>query len=372
MSTLPRRPRRLISGARILALVAILAFIAVFAPAVFITVKCYGDGFQAPMARPDAARNIPNYTRNERDAYLALPTWAIIDTAAEYARFVQQSPPSHFPYFSAAAGYWQQYNAACGVTQNAYAFEAGTHMALGAAGTTFTVGMIVKGLYENSLGWLTERFSSRDTPEDAFAMHLADEYATFVRTRPWYTFPFADRLMTLWSDTPLAGAHLARKLERRLALTTELAVSAVHASVVGLSTVVSAHAAADNDIHVWVDHVPARALADGQYTVVAAAGPEASIVQLPRGETFTPRLLELHAKGARFVSIGGNDDVVATTVMRTGDPPPPAPARLLTARPVLSNAQTSRVTLSIPVSSLNDVITGVLSRGGTIEHIFDF
>jgi len=323
------------------------------------------------MRRPEAARNIPNYARDEQYTYLALPEWAIIDATNEYARFIAKQPPSHFPYFSAIGQYWQEYGAVCAVTRRSYAYDAGTHVNLGVVGTIFSVENVVKGLYENSFGWLTERFSSRDTPEDAFAAQLAAEYGTFMQTEPWYSFPFADRLVTFWTSTPLAGEHMARKWERRLSLTTELAVKAVYASVVGLSTGV-AYAAAGPQVHVWIERTPSSVLTDAQFTHVGTAPNQGAILALPGGEPFTRLMLDLHSRGVKFISIAGNDDVLITVITRPKQPAPPAPARTITTVPVLTTPENTRYALAVPVASLSDIMTAVLSNGGSVERIYDY
>ena len=372
MSTpVPRRRRRLFSGGRLLALSVLVFLVTIFAPTAFVASNCWGDGFQAPMRRPEAARNIPNYARDEQYTYLALPEWVIIDATNEYARFIAKEPPSHFPYFSAIGQYWEQYGAVCAVTRRSYAYDAGTHVNLGLVGTIFSVENIVKGMYENSFGWLTERFSSRDTAEDAFAAQLALEYGTFMQTEPWYSFPFADRLMTLWTGTPLTGQLMARKWERRLSMTAELAVKAVYASVVGLSTGL-AYAATGSQVHVWIERTPASVLTDKQFTHVGEAPNQGAILALPGGEAFTRLMLDLHSRGVKFVSIAGNDDILITVIVQPKQPVPAAPARVITAVPVLTNPANSRLALSVPVASLSDVMTGVLSNGGSIERIYDY
>jgi hypothetical protein len=349
-----------------------LAFLAIIcAPTVFVASNCWGEGFQPPMRRPDSARNIPNYARDEQYTYLALPEWVIADTTTEYAKFIAANPPSHFPYFTAIGQYWDQYGAVCGVTRRAYAYDLGTHVNLAVTGTIFSLENIAKGLYENSLGWLTERFSSRDTPEDKFAAQLASEFGTFRQTEQWYAFPFADRLVALWTDTPLAGEHMARKLERRLSLTVELAVKAVYASVVGLSTGV-AYAAAGPQVHVWIERAPASVFNDPQFTAVANEKNQGAIVALPGGEPFTRLMLDLHSRAVKFVSIAGNDDVLVTAIVPANQIPQTKPARVLTNLPVLTNPEKSRLALTVPVASLSDVMTTVLSNGGHIERVYDY
>ena len=323
------------------------------------------------MRRPEAARNIPNYARDEQYTYLALPEWVIYDTTSEYARFIAKEPPSHFPYFSAINQYWDQYAAVCAVTRRSYAYDTSTHVNLAVIGTFFSLENIVKGLYENSFGWLTERFSSRDTPEDAFASQLAAEYATFMQTKEWYSFPFADRLVTFWTTTPLTGSHMVRKLERRLSLTAELAVKAVYASVVGLSTGV-AYAAAGPEVHVWIERFPAGVLTDAQFKHVANEKSQGAILALPGGDPFTRLMLDLHSRGVKFISIAGNDDVLATVILKPNQAPPGKPVRVISTVPVLTNPESSRVALAVPVASLSDAMTAVLSSGGSVERIYGY
>jgi hypothetical protein len=370
-SPAPRRRRRLITGGRLFALGFLVFLFIIVAPTMFVVSKCWGEGFTAPMRRPEAARNIPNYTRDEQYTYLALPEWVIADTTSEYARFIAKEPPSHFPYFTAVSQYWEQYGAVCGVTRRSYAYDTGTHINLAVVGAIFSVENVIKAFYENSLGWLTERFSSRETPEDAFAAQLAAEYAQFMQAEPWYSFPFADRLVTLWTNTPLVGAHMTRKLERRASLSVQLVVKAVYASVVGLSTGV-AYAAAGPQVHVWIERTPGSVATDKQFSVVGTAPNQGAIVALPGGEPFTRLMLDLHSRGVKFISIAGNDDILVTLILGKDQPVPGAPASVLTKVPVLTRPEFTRVALSVPVGSLADLMTGVLSNGGAVERIYDY
>jgi hypothetical protein len=167
------------------------------------------------------------------------------------------------------------------------------------------------------------------------------------------------------------GWHLTRKLERRFSLTAELAVKAVYASVVGLSTGV-AYAAAGPQVHVWIERAPASVFSDTQFSAVASEKNQGAILALPGGEPFTRLMLDLQSRGVKFISIAGNDDILMTALLRAKQPAPGAPARVLTTVPVLTNADVSRVALSVPVASLSDVITTVLTDGGQIERIYDY
>ena len=76
-------------------------------------------------------------------------------------------------------------------------------------GISFTGEMGVKGLYEKTIGRLTEWIRGRKpTPEDVFAHKVADDYAAFLRQTPWYEFPFGKTLEQFWRETSWSTAQL--------------------------------------------------------------------------------------------------------------------------------------------------------------------
>ena len=58
-------------------------------------------------------------------------------------------------------------------------------------GVSFTVENGLKGLYEGSVGRLTEWLSSDElTAEDQLARQYAKAYGDFIHAIPWYDFPY--------------------------------------------------------------------------------------------------------------------------------------------------------------------------------------
>ena len=99
---------------------------------------------------------LSDYPRLEEQSYLTLPEWYIVYSADEYAAFITKNRPSQFPYFQAIGQYWGSYYGMCAVTRGRSPFNSGYHLALAVIGTSFTVENLLKGVYENSIGWLTE------------------------------------------------------------------------------------------------------------------------------------------------------------------------------------------------------------------------
>ena len=143
--------------------------------------------------------NIKGYLRDEGQTYLTLPEWYLVYSPDEYARFIKSERPSKFPYFGASHQFWSYYSDVHDLTKEKYAFNQGYHLMVFVIGTSYTVENYVKGAYEKTFGRISEWFRGDDqTQEDIFAAKVAQEYVDFIRVDPWYEFPFASRLISLW------------------------------------------------------------------------------------------------------------------------------------------------------------------------------
>jgi hypothetical protein len=333
----------------------------------FIGVTCYGRAIGGTTAAP-AANRPEGYARPESYSYLALPERFVVHSANEYASFIARMPPSGFPYLGSTRQYWTYYSSACAVTKAAYPFDAGYHVMLGVIGSSFTIENSLKWLYENSVGRLTEWASSTDTPEDAFARRTAQEFGTFMHSAPWYEFPFASRARALWAEMPLGRRHLLRRIERRLVLTAEYSVKAVSAWV--MSSGSWGHGPAR--IYATVEHVPPAVLSDPRVKAVQQLGGGAYVVSLPRYHAFTKVVLDLSARGVKFVDIAGHDEILVTVLVRRSASPGPPAGRLILSAPVLTDPTMHRLAIRIPVGSLGALI-GLLARErAAIEHVYDY
>ena len=107
-------------------------------------------------------------------------------------------------------------------------------------GLSFAAEMGLKGLYELTIGRFTAWFRGpKRTPEDEFALAVAEDYAAFLRQTPWYEYPFGSKLAQFWIETPMAYGSAVRKLERRIALSLEYGGKAVYAKLIGLGAAAS-------------------------------------------------------------------------------------------------------------------------------------
>ena len=339
--------------------------------AAFVGVRCFSSEAPSSSAASPGPETPPGSHRPESFTYLTLPEWFIVYSADEYAAFLTRERPSRFPYLRSAQQYWSYYGAACGVTKQRYPFETGYHLMLGVIGVSFTVENGLKFMYENTVGRLTERLSSIDTHEDALARRTAGEYGAFMHTSPWYEFAFADRLQALWVSTPWRGPHQLRKLERRFALTLEYGAKALYGWLVAKASG-AAYGAEEQRIHARIEHAPASIFAGGMIRQVRPLGAGAYLVTLPRYEAFTGAALALTALGVRFIEIAGNDEILITALARRGVSSDVPHARLIAARPVLTDPTMQRLALSVEVRRLPEVAAHLARERAVIEHLYDY
>ena len=346
-------------------------FIMAVASAIFIGIRCYPGSAEQPRAAAAPPADLPGYRRAEAFTYLTLPEWFIVYSADDYARFVESSSPTQFPYARSAAQYWQFYSSACTVTRKAYPFEWGYHMMLGVIGSSFTLEYGLKAVYENTVGRATGWFG-HDTPEDAFAAKTAAEYGAFMHTVPWYEFSFGSHLRRLWTDVPVFGPRPVRKLERRFALTLEYGVKAVYGAVIGLATR-SAYGPEDLKIFARVDRTDDGLFRDAKVETVRRTAQGSYVVRLPRYEAFTRAALTLVDAGVRFLDVAGNERMLMTVVVpasfverdvRGGE--------VIASRLLPTDGRRKRLALRVPVARLHEIVPSLRAAGATIEHLYDY
>jgi hypothetical protein len=349
-------------------LCGLVVLVVTLAILLFIGTQCIGTGGEGRAREiPAAAAGVAGYTRPEAATYLALPGWYVVYAAEAYAGYIDGRAPSGFPHFGTVWQFWRYYGRMCEVTRDRYTFDAGMHLLVGAIGVGFSAEHLAKGAYENTVGRAAEWIAGHDTAEDAFAARTAREYARFVRTAPWYDFPFAARLEAFWRDTPLRGPGVVRKWERR----AEYGMKAVYGALVRAAAKGVADTE-DGEIHLWAENVPARAFADTRITRVAEVARGAYILRVPRGEAFAEIVSALARQGARFREIAGNDEILLTAWTRRGGGYDLEAGRVVLTEPVLTAPDAQRIAVAAPVRSLHVILAGLARRGVALERLYDY
>jgi hypothetical protein len=316
---------------------------------------------------------IQGYNRNEEQTYLTFPEWYIVYSADEYAASLQKNPPSAFPYFRSVGQYWKSYCHIYALTRNEYPLNFRYHVILFVIGGSFSAENITKGVYENTIGRITELLSFQElTDEDRYAQKVAVEYGNFLHTIPWYEFPFGEKLKELWSQTGLWGQDPMRKWERKIILSLEYGVKSMYGWVIKGGTK-TAYSPAELEIYAVVENLDEKTLKENsQGRVIESIGSDYSIVVLPRYEAFTvivPRLID---SGARFVEIAGNDDILISVIAEKNWIFDSNEGRELFSMPVLADQNFNRIVARVPVKNLHMILEQLNNEDIKLEHIYDY
>jgi hypothetical protein len=335
-------------------------------PVVWVETSCYSketvpNSFQSRLPK--------QFQREEVNSYLTYPEWSIVHAYQDLVAVAYRSSESDFDYASYTAGYWQSlchivgYASARGPVSGEY------RSMLHIIGVSFSAEMAVKGLWETTVGRLTAWLRGGEkTPEDLFALKVANEYAAFLYQTPWYEFPFAAKLSEFWSTTPFGSRSWPRAIERRIALTLEYGGKSIYAQAIGA---LAAASPAELRIRSVVEGGDPAGI-EGVQVIGRLDGGKATVIETPRYAAFDKIIRAFAAAGISFSEIAGNDDImVAVLVPKISKFPFEGATELLSA-PAEFRPPYRRVMVSVPVKSLTAMIRAVDAGGAEIEHVYDY
>jgi hypothetical protein len=339
------------------------------APVVWTEATCRAP--REPAAPAFTSALDPADRRVEVTSYLTYPEWAIVHAYEDFAAVARERGESAFGYLAVIRGFW---SSLCGVRRLASSrgeIPGEVRVVLYTIGLSFTLEMGAKGLYETTVGRLTAWLRGPErTPEDEFALGVAEDYARFLRQTPWYRYPFFHALTRFWAETPVTGGHVGRKVERRIGLSLEYGAKGVYATLIGLATALDP---APLKIKSVVRCQRAADLAaDPRIAVVASRGAGGTVIETPRYRAFTEILLALAARGCDAVEIAGNDDILATVLAPEGHALDLPGVRPLFAVPLQARPGWQRLGLDVRVAALAELIRRMGGSGAEFEHAYDY
>jgi len=349
-----------------------------------------GDGTMPAMTARHLAANLPaevrialdsvkGYSRKEASEYLTHPEWDLVYGSEAYARWLEQAKrPSGFPYVGSVGTFWRSYAGTYEAAKDRYGVDMGTHVMLNVIGVSTAIEYGLKGLYENTIGRLTEwNMPAGGTAEDRYAAKVARDYAKLIATKGWYEFPFMHAFEGLWSDVPLTGPGFLRKWERRFALSAEYLVKAAYASIIGAGTA-AGYAPDELTRHVvavgWSEPLDASLGGNAHFTRARDLDRGYELLTVGRYDPYRDALLALsdHADCVRIAEINGSEVVTiagtAPNAWRT-----PARTSVVVAYRMPDDPSRTRILLRVQARDLLDALHGLRTGGQfQVEHIYDY
>jgi hypothetical protein len=355
-----------------------LLLLAIVTVEVVLTWRCQlRQQIAAPVAQPAerkaATADIRDYARPEDDTFLGYPEWYIVWSYQEKADLQEKLLPSAFPYFGALGQYWSSHCCVARLTRGRYPFNAGEQVMLVIIGSSFSMEYTLKGLYENTVGRLSE-FTSSHQPveEDRYAYKVARDYADFVHIRPFYEFQFARHVRGLWNATSLWGPHPLRKWERKAFLTLDYTVEAFYCWLIEKGTHAT-YGYEPSDTYAWIDNAgPAIWQELPRVKNIRQVGPKAFIVDIPRYQEFTSIASDLARRGVSFVEIAGNSRILVSAIVPETRQYRLPEGQELFSTPMLTTPGQRRVVIICEVGSLHTVLNRMREDGINAEHVYDY
>ena len=338
--------------AKWLLLGATLVVLLLLSPVLYVETACRG-----PKVEPSGTASLlpPEHRRSEARTLMTYPEWHIVHAYDDYARVTQQGAPHDYAFLRAIGQFWGTYCDLAKLAPHHGGADADTRLTIHVIGVSFTAEMLLKALYEESLGRAAYTLFGRGPLDDVAARQSA-EYAAFLRQVPWYRWDFAEMAEELTS----ASTGSARDRERSLALGLEYGAKAAYAGVI--AGAVAATGADDLTLRsVLTGAAPSELSRIDGVTVIGPRGPGVEI-ETPRYAAFTDLLPELARTGARFVEIAGNDEIMLTL---TGPDGVPGAFETLPRQ----GYGDLRSLLLTPVGDLLDILR---AQPEAIEHVHDY
>jgi hypothetical protein len=308
--------------------------------------------------------------RNEVDSYLTYPEWAIVYAYDDFAAVVRRGSESDFRYLDSIRSFWTSLCAVKRIASSHGEVTLDTNAMLYIIGLSFTAEMAAKGLYENSIGALTAwiRGPTR-TPEDEFALTMADDYSRFLRQTPWYAYPFLETLKRFWTEVPGQGGNPVRKIERRIGLSLEYGFKAAYAKAIGLLAGISPAALSIRSV--VLDLGAADIAAEPRISLLRKSD-NLSVIETPRYQAFTDILLKLAGRARDLSEIAGNRRILVTVLSPQCDRFAMDGFQTLFIVPIQSRPGWCRYALDVRVPRLTDLLRSLSKTTYEIEHVFDY
>ena len=341
----------------------------ILAPILYVETACRGP---LPEVQPDAPHtrilDAGPGRRKEARTWLTYPEWHIVYSAESYARFLEDKPPSAFPYFRHIGRFWSSYCALNKVT-SASPGTSEAKVMIYTIGSSFTIELGLKGLYENTIGRFFEWASGWTSADDRYAAGVQQRYGAFMHETPWYEFPFGQAFKGEWR-TAEPRLH-ARHWERRFALSSEYGVKAGYAKLIGFAS----NSTLGPDEHslrmAFAPSASGLSAIDPRIRTLGRTRGGYWVVEVPRYAQLTDILQKLAAAGVDPVEIAGNDDIFVT-ILAPDAAKPPAGSVVLLTMPLDDRPGWRRLGVSMKVPRLGAALREVRAGGGEIEHVYDY
>lgn len=303
----------------------------------------------------------PEHHRPESRTLMTYPEWHIVHAYEDYGRVLETGDPHDYGFLKGISGFWGSLCALSKASGQHGTVDFATKQMVYVIGVSFTAEMLLKAVYEETFGRAVAalRGSNRTTLDELSATQ-AQAYATFLQQTPWYKWDFGSDAQTLRD----AASDNLRDRERALALGLEYRAKAAYAEAI--EAAVSEVGPDALTLRMIVKGVASESLAQLDGVEVIDARTEGIEIETVRYRALTHLMQDLVNKGAEFVEIAGNDQIMVTILSDTAEHPNAIYSR---ARQGFGDY---RHLILLRVDALADILRRLNDSSTTLEHIHDY
>ncbi|MEM8650381.1 MAG: hypothetical protein AAGF54_07625 [Pseudomonadota bacterium] len=343
----------------------LLTVLALLAPIGYVETFCRADPNQR------AYKSIvtdKEFTRGEANSYLTYPEWHIVYAYEGLANVLKTRDEYAFDYTTSISGFWRAY---CGLNKKANQHgggEFGTRLVIYTIGASFTLEMMLKAAYEETLGRVFALIrGSQKTQQDQYAAEMAQDYATFLQQIPWFKYDFNAANDTLWN---LPVENTLRGWERRLALGLEWKAKSGYASIIDSSAGLAG--APQLRFRSVVKNLTPDQLSSINEVDIVSTTADYTIIETPRYRKLTRIIIKITEAGGELVEIAGNDDIMLSAVEPANRNVSPFQTGRVLSVINRDGFNSRRILVALKVSELGKAIKEISESGREIEHIYDY
>ena len=312
----------------------------------------------------------PNYKRNEEQSFLTVPEWYIVFNSDEYAAALSKNLPSDFAYFKSIKEFWSLQSKVKELSRE-YPRNSGYNVMIGVIGGSYSTELAIKGVYENTIGKLTELTSfNKRTQEDDLMAKTYKEYGDYVHIYPWYEFSFLNQLKLFWKEGDLLGKNMIRKWERKIYFSSEMLLKSLYASTIKLGTKLSYEPEATTIYAVIKD--PKNFVKESEKIKIKAEEQDFKLILIPRYDEFRDLAIAMAKEDVQFREVSGNDKILLTALGKKGNSESLKISNIVGTSKVVTNQDEERILVLTPIFSLSETLNSLIENNFKIEHIFDY
>ena len=360
---------------RILVTVVILIALAVLVPMAYIEGSCSPSTAVATSSASGPvlpAIDEQGYRRKQANTFFTFPEWYIVYSFEDFGRFLDSSSESQFGYLQHIFGFWRSFCTINRAVPDSGESRAEVKTMIYVIGVSYSVEYAIKGFYENTIGRITEwiRGPTR-TPQDDYARKVAQDYAAFLYTIPWYKFPFGEKLDGLMAiSTPTTSSIRSR--ERDFALGAEYFVKIGYSRLIQKALDASSDSE-PRDIMLVVATLPPEVLAkEPRIKPVRTLTPQWQLVQTPRYKDLTEIIKGLLDQGIPVAEIAGNHEILISVIAPKAAALDVKDTTELFSLDLDAKPGFRRAGLKARIDRLVDIAKDLKTKGADIEHFYDY